>query len=219
VLTALAVVLPLGLGGAVSPVMLTEQTVLLAGPGGLRAGTRYAAGVLGTLLVIVGALVLFGRAISLPTQPRLDASLDLVVGGVLLVVVAAVVGLGRRRHPPPHARRRRGSLTSRAALPFGVFSMATNLTTLALVVPAAKEISSAEGAFAGRLVLIVVLVGLAGIPAWAPVFLTRAAPDAGHRALAAVGDWIERRGHDAIVVLLIAASLFFLARGTIRLVQ
>ena len=32
VLAALAVVIPLGLGGAVSPVMLTEQTVLLARP-------------------------------------------------------------------------------------------------------------------------------------------------------------------------------------------
>ena len=31
-------VIPLGLGGAVSPVMLTEQTVLLAGPDGGRAG-------------------------------------------------------------------------------------------------------------------------------------------------------------------------------------
>ena len=118
---ALAVVLPLGLGGAVSPVMLTEQTVLLAGPGGLRAATRYATGVLGTLLVIVGALVLFGRAIAPPTEPRLDATLDLVVG---------------------------------AALPFGVFSMATNFTTLALLVPAAKEISSSESSPAARLVLV-----------------------------------------------------------------
>jgi len=57
VLAALALVLPLGLGGAISPVMLTEQTVLLAGAGGIRAGTFYAVGVLGTLLVI--GLILF----------------------------------------------------------------------------------------------------------------------------------------------------------------
>jgi hypothetical protein len=80
VLAALAVVIPLGLGGAVSPVMLTEQTVLLAGPDGGRAGVRYAGGVVLTTFVIVVALVLFGRAISLPTEPHLDASLDLVVG-------------------------------------------------------------------------------------------------------------------------------------------
>jgi len=191
VLAALALVLPLGLGGAISPVMLTEQTVLLAGAGGIRAGTFYAVGVLGTLLVIVGAIVLFGQAISLPTEPRLDASLDLVVGGVLLAVAAVVAALGRRR-PSQSAHHEHRSLTGGAALPFGVFSMATNFTTLALVVPAAKEISSTEGALPGRLVLIVLLVALAGIPAWAPVVLTRAAPVAGHRVLTAVGDWTER---------------------------
>jgi hypothetical protein len=216
VLAALALVLPLGLGGAISPVMLTEQTVLLAGAGGIRAGTFYAVGVLGTLLVIVGAIVLFGQAISLPTEPRLDASLDLVVGGVLLAIAAVVTALGRRR-PSRSTHHLRHSLTGEAALPFGVFSMATNFTTLALVVPAAKEISSTEGALPGRLVLIVLLVALAGIPAWAPLVLTRAAPDSGHRVLTAVGDWTERHGRQASVVLLSVAALFFLARGTTRL--
>ena len=215
-LAALALVLPLGLGGALSPVMLAEQTVLLAGAGGIRTGTFYAAGVLGTLLVIVGGIVLFGQAISLPTEPQLDATLDLVVGGVLLAVAGVVVALGRR-HPSRDTHREHRSLSGRAALPFGVFSMATNFTTLALVVPAAKEISSAEGALAGRLVLIVLLVALAGIPAWAPVVLTRAAPVTGHRVLAAVGDWTERYGRDASVVLLTGAALFFLLRGAVRL--
>ena len=95
-LAALAIVIPLGLGGAVSPVMLTEQTVLLAGPDGRRAGLRYAAGVVLTSIVIVLAFVLFGRAISLPTEPHLDASLDLVVGFVLILVAAVILGLGRR---------------------------------------------------------------------------------------------------------------------------
>ena len=132
--------------------MLTEQTVLLAGPGGLKAGTRYAIGVLATLLVVVGAVVLFGKAISLPTEPRLNASLDLVVGGVLLAAAAVVVALRRRPPRPAGTHHERRSLTAGAALPFGVFSMATNVTTLALVVPAAKEIASTEGALAGRLV-------------------------------------------------------------------
>jgi hypothetical protein len=101
VLATLAVVIPLGLGGAVSPVMLTEQTVLLAGPDGGRAGVRYAAGVVLTTLVIVVAIVLFGRAISLPTKPHLDATLDLVLGLVLvnvavLVLVRDGAGAGRQ---------------------------------------------------------------------------------------------------------------------------
>ena len=90
-LAALAVVIPLGLGGAVSPVILTAQTVLLAGPDGGRAGVRYAAGVVLTTLVIVVAIVLFGRVVSLPTRPHLDATLDVV--------------LGRLEHPPAPDRR------------------------------------------------------------------------------------------------------------------
>jgi hypothetical protein len=97
VLAALAVVIPLGLGGAVSPVMLTEQTVLLAGPDGGRAGVRYAAGVVLTTFVIVVAIVLFGRAISLPTKPHLDATLDLVLGVVLVTVSVLAFVLGRPR--------------------------------------------------------------------------------------------------------------------------
>ena len=101
VLAALAVVIPLGLGGAVSPVMLSEQTVLLAGPDGGRAGIRYAAGVVLTAFVLVVAIVLFGRAISLPTEPNLDASLDLVVGLVLVSMAVLVLVLGRRGGESP----------------------------------------------------------------------------------------------------------------------
>jgi uncharacterized membrane protein YbhN (UPF0104 family) len=170
VLAALAVVIPLGLGGAVSSVMLTEQTALLAGPDGGRAGARYAAGVVLTTFVIVVAIVLFGRAISLPTEPHLDASLDLVVGLVLVTVAVLVLVLGRRRGESPSRkggddrRRASGSHQARAAFPFGVFSMATDFTTLALIAAAAKEISRTDDEIATVAVLVLVLVGLVTTP-------------------------------------------------------
>jgi formate hydrogenlyase subunit 4 len=174
VLAALAVVIPLGLGGAVSPVMLTEQTVLLAGPDGGRRGVRYAAGVVLTTFVIVVAIVLFGRAISLPTEPHLDATLDLVLGLILVNVAAFVLVLGRRRVGSPSRkrgddrRRASGSRHARAAFPFGVFSMATNVTTLALIAAAAKEISRADAEIAAVAVLVLVLVGLVPCPRGCP---------------------------------------------------
>lgn len=221
-LAALAVVIPLGLGGAVSPVMLTEQTVLLAGPDGRKAGLRYAAGVVFTSLVIVVAMVLFGRAISLPSEPHFDASLDLVIGLVLVLAAAVVLGLGRRREESPDSKRGEdrdasGSRQARAAFPFGVFSMATNLTTLALIAAAAKEISRANAQIAATAVLVVVLVGLVTAPAWMPVALTTIAPDASQRGLDAVRQQIERRGRVATVGLLTAAGLFFIGRGIFQL--
>jgi threonine/homoserine/homoserine lactone efflux protein len=222
VLAALAVVIPLGLGGAVSPVMLTEQTVLLAGPDGGRAGVRYAGGVVLTTFVIVVALVLFGRAISLPTEPHLDASLDLVVGLLLVFVAVLVLVLGRRRGGSPSRkggddRRATGSSQARAAFPFGVFSMATNVTTLALIAAAAKEISRTDAQITAATVLVLVLVGLVTTPAWVPLVVTRVAPGPGQRALAGLREQIARRGRVVTVGLLSAAGLFFIGRGLIRL--
>jgi hypothetical protein len=55
---------------------------------------RYAAGVVLTTFVIVVAIVLFGRAVSLPTEPHLDATLDLVLGLVLVNVAVLVLVSG-----------------------------------------------------------------------------------------------------------------------------
>ncbi|MEO6997051.1 MAG: GAP family protein [Terracoccus sp.] len=215
-LGALAIIVPLAVAGSISPVMLTEQTLILARRDGRRAGSLYAAGAVVTLLVLVVAMVILGRAFRLPSEPRLSESLDLVVGAVLLGLAALVVALGRHRHVPATTRRTHPRV-ARAALPFGVFSMATNVTTLALMVPAAKVISSASVGLAGRTLLVAVLVGIASVPAWGPVALTMVAPDVGQRALAALRHLIIRWGRTVIIVASVVAGLFFVLRGTVRL--
>lgn len=95
--------------------------------------------------------------------------------------------------------------------------MATNVTTLALIVPAAKEISTADVDIVGRTILVFVLVALAATPAWLPIALTKVAPDAGRRLFGAVQTLIDRHGRTAIVLLLGSGGLFFVGRGTIRL--
>lgn len=215
-LGTLAIIVPLAVAGAISPVMLTEQTLLLAGRDGRRTGSLYAAGAAVTLLLLVVSMVVLGRAFKLPTEPRLSASLDLLVGAVLLVLAGVVLALGRHRHVPATTRRTHPKV-AQAALPFGVFSMVTNVTTLALMVPAAKVISGANVGLAGRALLVGVLVGIASVPAWAPVALTMAAPDVGERALDAVHRLITRRGRAVLVAASAAAGLFFVIRGTTRL--
>ncbi len=221
-LAALAIIIPLGLGGAISPVMLTEQSVLIAGPDGSRAAVRYAAGVVLASFAVVVAFVLFGHAISLPTEPHLDATLDLILGLVLVNVALLVFVSGRRKGRLPSRksgddRSAADSRQARAAFPFGVFAMATNITTLALIAPAAKEISRADVEIAGEAVLVLVLVGLVSMPAWVPLALTRVAPGPTQRGLEAVRDLIARRSRAVTVALLSAAGLFFIGRGLIRL--
>ena len=215
-LGALVIIVPLAVAGAISPVMLAEQTVLLARRDGRRTGSIYAIGAVVTLLVLVVAMVVLGRAFRLPTEPRLSESLDLVVGVVLLGLAGLVLALGRRR-PVPSTTRRTHPRVAQAALPFGIFSMATNVTTLALMVPAAKVISSADVGLLGRTVLIMVLVSIAAVPAWGPVVLTMVAPDVGERALNALHHLITRWGRMVLVLASAGAGLFFVTRGAVRL--
>lgn len=214
VFQVLAFVVPFGLAGAVSPVMLIEQTVILAGSDGKRAGSRYAAGAALTLLLFVSVLVLFGRAISLPQEPHLDATLDIVIGASLVVFALAIRWRCAHDH---NAHRARRGIRPREALGFGVFSMATNFTTLALVVPAAKEIASSDLDLAGRTVVIAVLVNLASTPAWLPVALTSVAPGTAERGLLAISNLIEHRGRLLVVLFVAALGLLLVVRGILRL--
>lgn len=216
----LTLLLPICLAGAISPVLLTEQTVLLAGPGGRRAARGFAIGAMVTLTLIALVLVLFGHAIKLPARPALSATLDVVFGLALVAagVIVHAAGQSRARNPAPvadeagtHGQR------SRAAIPFGAFSMATNFTTLALVLVAAKEIAAADVETIGRLFLVLVLVVICSLPAWAPIALTMAAPRAGEAALDRLGRFIDRYGRTAVVVLLVVGGIYLLARGIVHL--
>ena len=211
----LVVLVPLGLAAGVSPVMLTEQTVLLARPGGTRTGFAYAAGTATVLVGVVGVVLFAGWSVALPSAPRLDATLDLVTGGAILVL-AAVVGLLRplrhheRRHPS-------GRLTPSTAFAFGLFSMATNLTTLALVVPAAKEIAAEGLPMWDSLPAAALLVALACLPAWGPVALDASAPVTARRLLDRLQGAIQHHGRMLVVWLITGAGAFLVARGIVRL--
>jgi hypothetical protein len=215
VLKLLAAVVPLGLAGAFSPMMLTEQTVLLAAPGGRRAAAHYAAGAVGTLLAFATAIVLFGRTISLPQEPHLDATLDLVIGALLMLL--ATVLRRRRNERTRSGPGAGGAMGDHAALGFGAFSMATNITTLALVLPAAKEVAASHAGLAARTVAITMLVMLASVPAWSPVLLTAIAPGPAERGLRALAGLIAQRGRAIAVGCLAGFGVLLVIRGVVRL--
>ena len=220
-LRALSLVVPLGLAGAVSPMLFTEQALLLAGENGLRAGRRFAAGVVVVLLAFVLFVLLFGRALELPKAPTLSSSIDLVIAAVLLLAAVGVQLSAHRSRDVSethHASKRRARLPgSRGAFPFGAFSMATNVTTLALAAAAAKEISATDVEEVGRLVLAVVLVALASSTAWLPVALTAAAPTTADGVIGGLRELIEHHGRTLTVAVLVGAGLFLAVRAVVRL--
>lgn len=213
--TLLLGLLPLALAATASPVMLTEQAVILAGPGGRRAAWAYAAGTVMLLGVLVVLVVTAGQSLSLPQAPRLSASLDLVVGAGL-VALAALLRAGRRLRPARPPRERRDLSPGRAA-GFGAFSMATNVTSLALVVPAAKDIAASREPLVVCVVAGVLLVAVVCLPAWAPVALTEISPARAGRVLARLHDLIDAHGRTLVTVLVAAGGAYLVVRGVVRL--
>ncbi|MBJ7458519.1 MAG: GAP family protein [Thermoleophilaceae bacterium] len=213
-LKLLLFVIPLGLAGAVSPVLLTEQTVVLSGPDGRRTARAFAVGAMLTLLLFVAALVFFGGSIKLPKTPHLDATLDVVIGALLM---ALALYLHLRSPAGKPDKPARGAMNPRAACLFGTVSMATNFTTLALMIPASKEIAASGVDFAGQVAAAVVLVVLASTPVWLPLVLTALAPGPALRGLDAFGAFIQRSGRLATVILLALVGTLLVVRGAVRL--
>lgn len=196
--------------------MLTEQTYLLAR--GRKAAKRYALGAFLTVFVFIALATLFGRVISLPTEPTLSASLDVGLGALLVVLGGALYlielrsGGGSRRK-----QEKQRSVSDRRAFAFGIFSMATNLTTLALVLPAAKIIADAGLDYPERLVLEILLALIAAVPAWLPLALTRVSPGRARHALDWIDQTIEKHGKKLVAVALLVLGGFLLLKGIIGL--
>lgn len=215
VLDLLRVVVPLGLSAAVSPVMLSEQVIIVGGQRGRRTGSLFALGTVLVLLVVVVLVSLVGRSVRLPQAPHLDATADIVLG-VVLLGSALVLARLRRRSPHGDQSKVRNSMSSSTALGFGLFSMATNVTTLTLIVVAVKDVTASDPAAGAGALALAVLVALAAMPAWAPVLLAFL-PGRSTIALAALSDQVSRHGRQLAVLVLLVVGAFLVVRGVVRL--
>ncbi|HEX6888280.1 MAG TPA: GAP family protein [Candidatus Nanopelagicales bacterium] len=215
-LSALVVAVPLGLAAAVSPVMLAEQMVLVGQPNGRRAATAYALGTASVLVALSGVLLVLGRSVSLPRAPRLDTALDLVLGGLLLVLAWWLARRGRRAGPGGPMKRRQAAMRPVEAFGFGVVSMATNFTSLPIVLVAEKDIAASSSPWSVKALAVLVLVGLTTAPAWAPV-LAAALPGRGSQAaLEAVADFTAREGRRLATAALALIGALLVLRGALH---
>lgn len=196
--------------------MLTEQTVLLASSG-KSASSRFALGAFLVALTFVGILVAFGQVIELPQEPKLDATLDIVLGVALIALSVLIEGGSHvmKRRKPSRQKKSRSGLGPRQAFGFGLFSMATNLTTLVLLVPAAKLIAAEGTSFVESMVLVLLLAVFAATPAWLPVALTEAAPGATRTGLGWLSGMISRYGRQMTAALIAGLGFFLVIRGVL----
>lgn len=103
-----------------------------------------------------------------------------------------------------------------AAFGFGLFAMATNVTTLAIVVAAAKEVAASGQGVPTRLAALAVLLVFACVPAWTPVVV--AEWPRGIEVLNGARDRGSRYAWPLLVGVLFVAGAYFTVRGVVRLV-
>lgn len=203
--------LPLAVGAAVSPLVLILQLMLMARPGARLASSW--AFVAGNLLVLLGWTVV-GRSLGHHLSPR-QAGSDPVAAHLEIVLALVLLSLALRAMRTPLAAvpqepvRPPGRHPLLGAFGLGLGSMAANVTSFVLFLPAAQEVGRSglrpgqEGLALGLLVLITL------VPAWVPPALVMATGSRGRAQLQRLNGFVagHRRGINAAVALFFALLL------------
>ncbi|GAB2511580.1 hypothetical protein CATRI_09540 [Corynebacterium atrinae] len=201
-----AVLIPMTLAAAVSPMMLSEQLLLLSGQNGRRSARAYAAGSAVVLVVLIALVQTIGASLELPKAPKLSAGMDIGLGLVLLGLALFFL-----RHKPKPKEHKKHGLSARDAFGFGVFAMATNFTTMPLVIAASKDVSASGVSVIWMALALLFLLAGACLPGWGPLLLSRSRE--GQRALEKIAHIFEKYSRSLVVAGLLLGGVIFLSKG------
>lgn len=220
----LAKVIPLALGAAVSPILFAIVVGILSGARTVHRGLVFAAGAVVPLIALALLVLALGSAFSLPDSPTLKAVLDLALGAVLLALGARALlrrpgpartsdagDAGDAAESAPGAAA--GAAGSGRYFAFGVESMATNFTTIALFVPAVKMIAESGVDAVEKALVVALVVVLAMTTVIVPLALVALAPDSAGRVLGAIRGFFRRHSRAAMIVLGLGFGTLLVVRG------
>ncbi|MEV5436206.1 GAP family protein [Streptomyces sp. NPDC052682] len=214
--TLLAKVLPLALGAAVSPTLFVAAVVLLSDP--VRARRRAGAFAVGAAvpLAVIGAagLVLF-RGTRGQGHVRISPVVDLVFGLLLLLLAVRAALVPARTE---HRRRHRAVTSPAACAALGAGLMAVNFSSLALFVPAVKEIAlSASVSTADQVVVLAIAVVLALLAVLVPLVLYLIAPAQAQSVLTPLLAAAKRHSRAIGMAICLAFGVYLVVKGAVRL--
>jgi hypothetical protein len=204
-------VIPLALGAAISPLVFVGGIAVMTGPGPLRHGCAFAIGAALPLLALTVIAVALGHALSLPeasdsVKGWIDIGLGLVLG------LLGLRGLTRRSKPPQPKQRPEGRGLGRLVA-MGAGLMVTNVTTLALYIPAMKliEASGVSVPEEAAAIAIVLVISLALV--LIPLSVVALAPKESERLLTRAGDWLGAHHRTIAIALCFGFGALLLAKG------
>ncbi len=178
----LSVVLPLALGAAVSPTLLTLQLMILAGAQSpLQRAWAMCAGAAAFLLAYMIVLATVARGLDLVTgaQNGFERGIKLLAAALLLLLGVRSV---RRRHDPPKPPPRKLQEAGPGLfVGVGFTAMASNASSLVLVLPASHLTVTSGLPGDQKMLLLAMVFVITLLPVLLPVLATtllgrRAAP-------------------------------------------
>jgi len=214
----LARVLPLAVGAAISPTVLTAGVLILCSK--RRPVARGAVFTVGVLVVLVALTVLgltvldrFAHHHPSATERAVSDGIDLVLGIVLLALAVrtALRPPDPTRHSEPERPRDQGGLG--AAFVVGLVVMATNVTTIVLYIPMMKDIGRADVSDADQALVVLLVLVIVSLPAWLPLALRVVAPRPSERALVRLEAVTTKHRRTIILVVEVAFGVYLLLKG------
>jgi threonine/homoserine/homoserine lactone efflux protein len=161
------------------------------------------------LAVVAAAAVSAGSSSStLSHDSTVKAALDTGLGALLIALGLCVMLRGPR---PPKTRAPREPSLRRAFL-LGIAGMATNVSTLALFVPALKLIAAADVAAGAKALAGLVVFALTLSFVLVPLALAAVVPGSA-RALEVAGSWMTAHRRAISVALMLGFGALLIAKG------
>ncbi|MBM3673705.1 MAG: hypothetical protein FJW88_01950 [Actinobacteria bacterium] len=215
----LARVLPLAVGAAFSPTMLTVLVIVLGLPRYPR--TRGVAFAIGAALVLVGITVL---SLTLLGHRAADASHhDLTRATVDLVAAALLTFLGIRALVRPRApRQTRPDAGDQGVEPLrflalGMVMMITNFSTIILYVPAMREIVAAPVSGTDKAIAVTLTFVITTTVLWLLLACYLVAPSLGRRLFEPVDRFITRHARTITVIVCFVFAAYLGIEGVDQL--
>ena len=209
-------VLPLALGAAISPTILTIGVLILSGQHGrLRMAIFTAVNIAAMGVIGIVVIRLVSHAVTKNSSSAVNggsATVDVVLGIVLLLLAARAIFRDDVDKPEKPKDEDDSLHPVRYAL-LGLVFTVTNMTTLALFLPALKEISVAKLPGGEEILVASAVVLIATVTAWLPLLASIVVPGPADRVLASINHFTNVHRKSITVAVLIFFGLYLLIKG------
>jgi threonine/homoserine/homoserine lactone efflux protein len=216
VTAGLAAAIPLALGAAVSPTVLIANLLVLSSVERSRA--RGLAFAVGAFVVLIGIGALSLTVLHAASQNRgKGTSFFGWVDVFFALLLAGFAVHGMLSAPKPKPANDRSSRLAHAPtydyLIFGVVTMATNVTTIMLFIPAMNDIAAADAGFTAKAATALAVLLITTIVVWVPLALDLAAPHTAGRVLGGLSRFLSVHQRVVGIVVAFAFATYLTVKG------